>query len=171
MTRLIRGRETDRGPLKVTNVAIVIRAMTNHSRGVRLRSLKQNASVTPRPVTGFGVLLILAALAASCTSSRTKWEGRVGIYSYQEALLDLGKPLKSEQLSDGTIIVDWMTHDAEQMEVVTPFALRTAPGQPTVDRIEYSRRMTNSMLNSPAQYLRLVFGPNRKLKAWELMTH
>jgi hypothetical protein len=139
---------------------------------VRIRSVKSGAETRAISSRGFGVLVILAAiLVSSCASSRTKWDNRIGVYSYQEALLDLGQPAKSEGLSDGTIVADWLTQAAERIETST---LVAAPALPASSHqpyyVEYPRQRKSSTLNVPAQYLRLVFGSNRKLKAWEKMT-
>jgi len=53
--------------------------------------------------------LLAAILIAGCATQRIDWEGRVGHYSYDQAVKDLGPPAKSATLTDGTIVAEWMT--------------------------------------------------------------
>jgi hypothetical protein len=57
----------------------------------------------------WGVLLLIVCLAG-CASKRTvDWGGRVGHYTYDEAVLELGPPDKVAELSDGSQVAEWRT--------------------------------------------------------------
>jgi hypothetical protein len=55
---------------------------------------------------GLALLLLLAAGCA--TTPRPDWAARVGTYTYEQAVLELGPPDKSETLSDGTVVAEWL---------------------------------------------------------------
>jgi hypothetical protein len=38
------------------------------------------------------------------------WDGRLGQYSYDQAVIELGPPDKDATLSDGTRVAEWLTH-------------------------------------------------------------
>src|SRR6266498_2529957 len=53
---------------------------------------------------------VLALLLAGCASTaKTDWNSRVGSYTYDQAVAELGPPDKSAKLSDGTTVAEWMT--------------------------------------------------------------
>lgn len=50
----------------------------------------------------------LLALAAACSSKpQVDWGSRVGSFTYDEAVLEMGPPDKSTELSDGAVVADW----------------------------------------------------------------
>lgn len=58
------------------------------------------------------LLLPFLALSLAClTGCATKidWSGRVGTYSYDDAVRELGPPDKHAELTDGTVVADWIT--------------------------------------------------------------
>ena len=59
-----------------------------------------------------GVLLAMASLFfAGCQSTpKVDWNSRVGNYTYDQAVTDLGPPDKTAKLSDGRTVADWIKH-------------------------------------------------------------
>src|ERR1700756_4901972 len=57
------------------------------------------------------LFLLLLALTGCATSPLINWDGRVGNYSYQLALADLGTPDSSTALSNGDLVADWVTRE------------------------------------------------------------
>ncbi len=54
-------------------------------------------------------IVLLAALAVGCATSKIDWAGRVGTYTFDQAVLDLGPPDKQAKLTDGTVVAEWLT--------------------------------------------------------------
>jgi hypothetical protein len=60
----------------------------------------------------FGVLLALAGLLfAGCQSTpKVDWNSRIGNYTYDQAVTELGPPDRTAKLSDGQTVADWIQH-------------------------------------------------------------
>src|SRR5690348_1979923 len=69
------------------------------------------ATSCPRRV-GTAILLLLAALLAGCATHHPKidWAARVGVYTYDQAVVELGPPDKQAKLADGSLVADWLLH-------------------------------------------------------------
>jgi hypothetical protein len=57
------------------------------------------------------LLLMLGFMFVGCSSSKPKvdWNSRVGNYTYDQAVQELGPPDKTAKLTDGTIVSEWIT--------------------------------------------------------------
>ena len=54
---------------------------------------------------------ILALLVTGCkTAPKVDWNSRVGNYTYDQAVAELGPPDKQAKLSDGATVAEWITH-------------------------------------------------------------
>ena len=58
------------------------------------------------------LLTSLGFIFAGCSTSKPKvdWNARVGNYTYDQAVTELGPPDKSAKLSDGKTVASWVTH-------------------------------------------------------------
>ncbi len=54
-------------------------------------------------------VLVSLLVLAGCATQKIDWQSRVGAYSFDQAVVDLGPPDKMAQLSDGTIVAEWLT--------------------------------------------------------------
>ena len=59
------------------------------------------------------VVLVLSvgvfALVAACKSTpKIDWNSRVGNYTFDQAVSDMGPPDKSSKLSDGSLVAEWV---------------------------------------------------------------
>ncbi|HET7626527.1 MAG TPA: hypothetical protein VFM25_14830 [Verrucomicrobiae bacterium] len=105
---------------------------------------------------------ICAALAAifliGCATHRIDWSARVGNYTYDQAVLELGPPDKHAELQDGTIVADWLTNRGR---------IYSYPAQ--YEGYPYWRPYSSApaVVDSPDYYLRLTFGPDHRLKSWK----
>lgn len=55
-------------------------------------------------------LLTLAALIlAGCATHRVDWQSRVGNYTYDQAVIELGPPDKQAKLTDGRNVAEWIS--------------------------------------------------------------
>ena len=117
-----------------------------------MRSLRCFAALT----------LVLLGIAAGCATDRVDWPARVGTFSRDEAILELGPPEKSATLTDGTVVADWLV--ARGMQTAT-----TYPGAwPAYGRRGWAAPGTLILdPAAPNRFLRLTFGPDGKLASWK----
>lgn len=105
---------------------------------------------------GWLVVLILLAGCHS-TSPLVNWDRRIGHYSYDLALVDLGVPVRSTTLNNGSIVADWLTNPGKPgADEAIGFETQTFLESPFPDRVP----------PTPNQYLRLTFGPDQQLTGW-----
>ncbi len=115
--------------------------------------------ISARQVIGFGILLALASfIFAGCSSTpKVDWNSRIGNYTYDQAVTDLGPPDKTARLSNDNTVADWITHShggGLGFGVGTGFFSGggTAVGTGVSTSTGYTDRV-----------LRLTFGPDGKL--------
>lgn len=102
-----------------------------------------------RGICRIGLLAVGVLLWAGCATARIDWNGRVGQYSYDEAISELGVPDRSATLSDGTVVAEWLQNRGGSYGTLHAF-----PG---------SRWASYDVNEFPDQYLRLVFSSQRQL--------
>jgi hypothetical protein len=111
-------------------------------------------------------LLALATMVmlsgAGCATNRVDWDGRVGSYTFDDAVREFGPPDKSAQLTDGSTVADWIIARGARMASTYaggwypygPYGW-TGPSYVVVDP------------PGPSRVLRLVFDPQGKLASWK----
>ena len=108
--------------------------------------------------------LALAALLSACSTTKIDWNSRVGVYTYDQAVVDLGPPDKSAKLSDGTVVADWLTRRGRSGGTMGmyygPAYYPRYHGYYPVAPYDYDPP-------SPDYFLRLTFGPDGKLQTWK----
>ena len=108
-------------------------------------------------------LLFTALLAAGCATQKINWQARVGNYTYDQAVTELGLPDKAAKLSDGSTVAEWLMQRGQTVVTPVPYPMAPpyyfGPGVPMY-----------SATRLPARFLRLTFGPNNRLKAWKEFT-
>lgn len=97
------------------------------------------------------VFLLTFTLFAGCQTNRVDWQSRVGVYTYDEVIKEMGPPDKSATLSDGTMVCEWLTY-------------RGSEGGTVVTSGFYGLYATTTP-GSPDAFLRLTFDPAKKLSA------
>jgi hypothetical protein len=102
--------------------------------------------------------VLLAALLAGCATEKIDWPSRIGTYTYDQAVLDLGPPDKWAKLQDGAIVAEWLT--ARGYSYV---ATGVGFGYP----YWYGPYYPTYVTSAPDYFLRLTFDPNGKLTAWK----
>jgi hypothetical protein len=110
------------------------------------------------------LLVLLAAflLAGCATTPKTDWAARVGHYTYDQAVLELGPPDKVAKLDNGMIVAMWVTQSAQTIGPTGPYLVR--PGYYGVAPPGYAPTYF------PAWYLQLTFGADSQLTAWRKYT-
>ncbi len=111
------------------------------------------------PLSGLAVWLCIVAcfclMVAGCATTRVDWAARIGHYTYEQAVTDLGPPDKQAKLADGSVVAEWLTNRGYVYSYATP-----GPYGPFYP--DYVNTYT-----APSQFLRLTFGPNGQLTAWK----
>ena len=105
-----------------------------------------------------------ALLLAGCASTpKVDWNSRVGSFTYDHAVAEMGPPDKSATLSDGSTVAEWFIKHSSSVSfgVGTGFYSRGS-----------SVGVGQTVGTSPAgEYLRLTFGADGKLTQWERVRH
>ena len=100
------------------------------------------------------VPMVLACLASGCaTTPKVDWAARVGTYTFDQAVTELGPPDKAATLTDGTSVNEWLTYRGQ-----------------THGYIQGSRGFLVQRYDetpSPDMFLRLTFDQGGKLKEWK----
>ncbi len=114
----------------------------------------------PIPVLLLVFSILPALLFDGCASKpKVDWNSRVGIFTYDQAVLELGPPAAYTRLEDGTIVVDWFLKYGSQFSFGVGTGFYGGGGGVGVGQ---------SVTTAPSgHYLRLVFAPDGKLKQWE----
>jgi hypothetical protein len=114
---------------------------------------------TARTGTKWAGRLLALLLLAGCVTPHIDWKARVGNYTYDQAVVELGPPDKYAKLTNGTLIADWLTRRAQTIIAPEPYLSRGYYyGAPTA---------MHSETFFPARYLRLTFDAEGKLKSWK----
>jgi len=107
------------------------------------------------------VLLPLPGHLGCATRPKVDWNSRVSAYSFDQAITELGPPEKSAELSDGTLVAEWLTARGYSVPIYNPpiyygygYGYYCPPGY------AFSPR-------SPDYFLRLTFNPGRQLSDWK----
>ena len=80
------------------------------------------------------IVVGLLVVAGCATSGKTDWPGRIGNYTYDNAVKELGPPDKTETLADGVRVADWFVTRRGGMTVslgLANFGSNTAVGTGT----------------------------------------
>lgn len=113
------------------------------------------------PILCFATLF-LAVLLAGCATRRIDWGSRVGNYTFDQAIAEIGPPDKQAKLTDGRLVAEWLTRRGYHQVYADGFygsPSRYAPYPPHyVDTF------------SPDYFLRLTFGADGRLQSWKKFT-
>lgn len=90
-------------------------------------------------------------LTACATGPKVDWQSRVGHFTFDQAVVELGPPDKDATLTDGTRVCEWLTARSRSSSYVTGY------------RGFYSVNDAST----PDYYLRLTFTADRQLQAWK----
>jgi len=104
--------------------------------------------------------LLAAFVFAGCaTGPKIDWAARVGHYTYDQAVLELGPPDRVAKLDNGIVVANWV--------------LRQGYAYTTVGAPVYGYYPSSVMVPgytqaySPTFYLRLIFGADGQLTDWK----
>lgn len=97
-------------------------------------------------------------LLAGCAGPKVDWNSRVGVYTYDQAVTELGPPDKQAKLSEGSTVAEWLTRRGYSGGSV---GFMYGYGYPYYYHPWYHYYDPPS----PDYFLRLTFGPDGKLLA------
>ncbi|MEW6158303.1 MAG: hypothetical protein AB1813_12775 [Verrucomicrobiota bacterium] len=103
-----------------------------------------------------GAILILVG----CATNKIDWNSRVGTYTFDQAVLELGPPDKIATLTDGTKVAEWLTSRGYSHGMVHSF------GSPYYYS-PFAHHHYYSETPSPDYFVRLTFDPEGRLTAWK----
>jgi hypothetical protein len=107
--------------------------------------------------------LLALVLAGCATTPKIDWKTRVGTYTYDQAITELGPPDKAAKLTDGTTVAEWLKLPAQI--VVSPQPYFATPGY-----YYYPLPPMVTTTRFPAIYWRLTFAPDGRLKQFKEIT-
>lgn len=114
--------------------------------------------------TSAGLLAaVLVWLAAGCaTPPKIDWATRVGNYTFDQTVTEIGPPDKQARLTDGTVVAEWVTQRGRTHAFVSGGYNYGWPYGSGAFGPGYMDTVT-----TPEFFLRLTFGPDGKLAAWQ----
>jgi hypothetical protein len=101
------------------------------------------------------ILATLVLFFTACASNKINWESRVGNYTYDQAIAEIGPPDKMAMLSDQSKIAEWYTGRSGGVSL----GMGTGVGPVGVG-------MGVPVGGNRIRSLRLTFGPDGILKSW-----
>ena len=104
-------------------------------------------------------VLVLVSFSACKSEPNIDWNSRIGVYSLDEAILEMGPPDKSTELTDGRVVADWYQGRGPSMGF--GFGVGSYGGRGGVG---VSQGM---MTGGDERYLRLTFDDSRILREVE----
>jgi len=105
------------------------------------------------------ILALTAAFIVGCqTTKPIDWNSRVGTYTFDQAVTELGPPDKETTLSDGKLVAQWVTHRYGGSSFSVGTGFYTGPVGVGVGQTTGSAY--------PDKILTLTFGTNQVLAAY-----
>ena len=104
------------------------------------------------------ILFAGAAFFTGCkTTSPVDWNSRVGVYTYAQAIADMGPPSKEMKSKDGKTVAQWITLHGSNGFVTAPAVVNGSYG------MEEGQPIVQSYKD---HVLELTFGTDGKLVSW-----
>jgi len=116
-------------------------------------------------VSGVGAVILLSAyLLAGCKSTpKVDWNSRIGVWTFDQAIIELGPPDKTAELTDGSRMADWIERRRGGTGISFGFGTSSYGSSSGVGAgVGVGREVGGS-----DRYLRLIFGKDGKLQRWE----
>jgi hypothetical protein len=109
-------------------------------------------------VLSLAILFLAIAFITGCkTVPKVDWDSRVGNYTFDQAVTELGQPSKQVKFDDGKFAVQWITlHGGDGLYVGGGYGSGN-----------YGMGASQTMAQSYKDHvLELTFGPDNKLVSW-----
>jgi hypothetical protein len=131
-----------------------------------MSKLDQTEHPIPRivPITAALLLAFFIPFNPGCATKPTAdWNQRVGRFTFDDAVLELGPPATSIRLQDGTMVAEWFLKPGPQISFGLGSGAYGSSGGVSVGQ--------SVAIPTPGHYLRLTFGPDGVLQHWEKVRH
>lgn len=109
-----------------------------------------------------GVIALFGLLFVGCATSKTDWNSRVGSYTYDQAVLEMGPPDKQTKLSDGKTVAEWYSRGSGGSGLSIGVG-GGSYGSHGGMGVGVSQSVDSG---SSARGLKLVFGTDGRLSSW-----
>ncbi len=96
---------------------------------------------------------------------RIDWSSRIGTYTFDQAVLELGPPDKYAKISDGTGVAEWLTRRGYYY-YPTPYMYGYGYGYSPYPYGPYMYSYPYPIYSSDS-FLRLTFTPDGYLRSWK----
>ena len=103
----------------------------------------------------------LSFAGRSCLFAILDWDSRVGTYTYDQAVTELGPPDKQAKLTSGNTVAEWVTHRSGGSGLSVGSGFFSGGGSAVGVGVSQSMGTGN-----PDKVLKLTFGTNNVLTAW-----
>jgi hypothetical protein len=113
--------------------------------------------------SGGWIAALALCLGAGCATNKVDWAGRVGGYTFDQAVVELGPPDKQAKLSDGVIVAEWLTRRGRSGGYSVASGYYGHRGHPYYAPAYYEP-------GTPDHFLRLSFGRDGRLTAWKKLS-
>lgn len=108
-----------------------------------------------RRIIFFPAFFAALFLVSGCASNNIDWDNRVGSYTYDQAIVDMGPPDKMAMLSDSSKVAEWFSGRKTGMSL----GVGTGVGP-------IGAGVGVPVGGGKLRVLRLTFGPDGVLKNW-----
>lgn len=110
----------------------------------------------------FAVIIGLLLFIVGCaTGPRIDWASRIGNYTYEQAILELGPPDKNATLTDGTVVAEWLTQRGYAYSYAPSYRYSPYHYGPIYQPTYIDTYAT------PDVFLRLIFAPDGRLQDYK----
>ncbi len=104
--------------------------------------------------------LAAVLVLAGCATNKINWAARVGTYTHDQAVLELGPPDKQAVLTDGIVVAEWLTKRGSSVVYGGGAGYYGYPG--------YAGGIYPAYIQTgPNYFLRLTFAADGKLRDWK----
>ena len=116
------------------------------------------------PITAALLLALSMPFNPGCaTKPGPDWNQRIGKFTFDDAVRELGPPVSSIRLEDGTMVAEWFLKPGPQISFGLGSGAYSSAGGVSVGQ--------SVAIPTPGHYLRLTFGTDGQLQHWEKVRH
>jgi hypothetical protein len=121
--------------------------------------MKLQAFLPVRLLVGLFVMALLVVNPGCATKPNPDWNQRIGNFTFDDAVRELGPPVSSARLQDGSNVAEWFLKHGAQVSFGFGTSFYGGGGGVGVGQ----------SISPPPQshFLRLIFGPDGQLQKWE----
>jgi hypothetical protein len=73
---------------------------------ININNMKANLAAK---ILSLAILFPAILFITGCKTAQVNWDSRVGVYTFEQAVADMGPPDKQARLSDGKNVAQWIT--------------------------------------------------------------